>query len=350
MEQPTIWEIYDSAKRLLPLYPRIQNRKERQSSSLAQKNHKNSPKPASYSYLSPQSMENSISPAEKPEVSGKPSYTARTPVSMDDDELFDQDLKFDTSFLEERVDFVHTIKKPADLKPKTKCFNCETVKTPLWRKDPEGNTLCNACGLFQKLHGTTRPLSLKSDVIKKRNSRRQSNGAIQTSSSFLTNSMNNMMRQQYHNVPPPPMPTPHFFHEPKSAPCNGISIDPNYISRHSVSHSEHRAVPILPKPHNPLLKRRKSRASQSEHSSPQSFSSARSSPVTTPHPFEGSASSPLTDPISTSLHKEFNMKRGIRPSYNRHPSYTNMSRQVVTGFDVRRESEPQDTTLDWLKF
>ncbi|TIB89586.1 hypothetical protein E3Q19_03034 [Wallemia mellicola] len=49
------------------------------------------------------------------------------------------------------------------------CNNCKTNKTPLWRRDPEGNPLCNACGLFLKLHGVVRPLSLKSDVIKKRN-------------------------------------------------------------------------------------------------------------------------------------------------------------------------------------
>ena len=29
--------------------------------------------------------------------------------------------------------------------------------------------LCNACGLFLKLHGRPRPISLKTDVIKSRN-------------------------------------------------------------------------------------------------------------------------------------------------------------------------------------
>ncbi|WWD17399.1 hypothetical protein CI109_101840 [Kwoniella shandongensis] len=51
----------------------------------------------------------------------------------------------------------------------TMCTNCQTTNTPLWRRDPEGQPLCNACGLFYKLHGVVRPLSLKTDVIKKRN-------------------------------------------------------------------------------------------------------------------------------------------------------------------------------------
>lgn len=51
----------------------------------------------------------------------------------------------------------------------TVCTNCATTTTPLWRRNPEGQPLCNACGLFLKLHGVVRPLSLKTDVIKKRN-------------------------------------------------------------------------------------------------------------------------------------------------------------------------------------
>lgn len=49
------------------------------------------------------------------------------------------------------------------------CQNCTTSTTPLWRRDELGSVLCNACGLFLKLHGRPRPISLKTDVIKSRN-------------------------------------------------------------------------------------------------------------------------------------------------------------------------------------
>ncbi|KAK4077517.1 transcriptional regulator family: GATA type zinc finger [Trichoderma aggressivum f. europaeum] len=58
---------------------------------------------------------------------------------------------------------------PGESGAPTTCTNCFTQTTPLWRRNPEGQPLCNACGLFLKLHGVVRPLSLKTDVIKKRN-------------------------------------------------------------------------------------------------------------------------------------------------------------------------------------
>ncbi|GAA5899345.1 hypothetical protein JCM5296_007540 [Sporobolomyces johnsonii] len=51
----------------------------------------------------------------------------------------------------------------------TRCLNCSTTNTPLWRRDADGRPLCNACGLFRNLHGVDRPANLNTGVIKKRN-------------------------------------------------------------------------------------------------------------------------------------------------------------------------------------
>ncbi|GAA5833468.1 hypothetical protein JCM9279_001534 [Rhodotorula babjevae] len=62
-------------------------------------------------------------------------------------------------------------KVEADGSP-TRCLNCGTTNTPLWRRDGEGRPLCNACGLFRNLHGVDRPANLNTGVIKKRNRNR----------------------------------------------------------------------------------------------------------------------------------------------------------------------------------
>ncbi|XP_065174751.1 transcription factor GATA-4-like isoform X2 [Sycon ciliatum] len=56
------------------------------------------------------------------------------------------------------------------------CANCKTTTTTLWRRNPTNSeTVCNACGLYQKLHGVSRPLTMKKDVIQTRN-RKSANG------------------------------------------------------------------------------------------------------------------------------------------------------------------------------
>lgn len=63
----------------------------------------------------------------------------------------------------------------ANADPPTVCSNCTTTKTPLWRRDPDGKPLCNACGLFLKLHGTIRPPTMKNETIKRRNRQKDNN-------------------------------------------------------------------------------------------------------------------------------------------------------------------------------
>ena len=77
----------------------------------------------------------------------------------------------------------------------TTCTNCFTQTTPLWRRNPEGHPLCNACGLFLKLHGVVRPLSLKTDVIKKRNRGSGATAPVSTSRSKKVASRKNSIAQ-----------------------------------------------------------------------------------------------------------------------------------------------------------
>ncbi|XP_065098176.1 GATA binding protein 1a [Paramisgurnus dabryanus] len=51
----------------------------------------------------------------------------------------------------------------------TQCANCHTSTTTLWRRNANGEPVCNACGLYFKLHNVNRPLTMKKDGIQTRN-------------------------------------------------------------------------------------------------------------------------------------------------------------------------------------
>ncbi|KAG9260152.1 erythroid transcription factor-like [Astyanax mexicanus] len=51
----------------------------------------------------------------------------------------------------------------------TQCANCQTSTTTLWRRNVNGEPVCNACGLYFKLHNVNRPLTMKKDGIQTRN-------------------------------------------------------------------------------------------------------------------------------------------------------------------------------------
>lgn len=49
------------------------------------------------------------------------------------------------------------------------CVNCKTNNTTLWRRNSLGQPVCNACGLYHKLHNISRPISMKKEGIQTRN-------------------------------------------------------------------------------------------------------------------------------------------------------------------------------------
>ncbi|XP_013199688.1 uncharacterized protein LOC106142471 [Amyelois transitella] len=51
------------------------------------------------------------------------------------------------------------------------CSNCGTHTTTIWRRDARGEMVCNACGLYYKLHGVPRPTAMRRDTIHTRRRR-----------------------------------------------------------------------------------------------------------------------------------------------------------------------------------
>ncbi|GMM34191.1 hypothetical protein DASC09_015160 [Saccharomycopsis crataegensis] len=90
------------------------------------------------------------------------------------------------------------------------CANCQTTITPLWRRNDLGETICNACGLYYKLHGCHRPIKMKSGIIK----RRKRN---------ITNSAHNVDQQALDQTPSPSdVIKPHQSRQGTPTPSNKI--------------------------------------------------------------------------------------------------------------------------------
>lgn len=114
--------------------------------------------------------------------------------------------------------------KPGDQGAPTTCTNCFTQTTPLWRRNPEGQPLCNACGLFLKLHGVVRPLSLKTDVIKKRNRGGGNSLAIGVASARSKKNSRKNSVQQTPVVTPPSSSKPQSVNASESPPSIAGSV------------------------------------------------------------------------------------------------------------------------------
>ncbi|CAI5759719.1 unnamed protein product [Candida verbasci] len=199
--EPSINELLTSAKKFLNLQPRLDNRHLRNSNSQSQLNHMMNN--TNYKDLiSPQILSNNhdkvldlLSPLSMDELknSAMTSTTTTTTTSnssntKSSNSNYTSPKKTCSNLTKSFQNTNNSTNNSTNITTKlTECHNCGTQKTPLWRKNSEGQTLCNACGLFQKLHGRDRPLALKSDVIKKRNSRKITNNSKSLNSNQFIN-------------------------------------------------------------------------------------------------------------------------------------------------------------------
>lgn len=106
---------------------------------------------------------------------------------------------------------------PLDEKCANGFSNCGTTRTPLWRRSPQGNTICNACGLYQKTRNAPRPSNFKRNA----NSTRPRSPASESS----TSPKNAALPEESPRPKPQPLPYREPEHTPGSCPgggrCNG---------------------------------------------------------------------------------------------------------------------------------
>ncbi|OQS53881.1 asd-4 [Ecytonucleospora hepatopenaei] len=77
----------------------------------------------------------------------------------------EQDFMLSRNYYQQQLSPRKKGKQAARKKPKIRiCSNCKTTSTPSWRRGGNGRMLlCNACGLYLKLHGRNRPFAVNSE-------------------------------------------------------------------------------------------------------------------------------------------------------------------------------------------
>ncbi|KAH6582180.1 hypothetical protein BASA61_007554 [Batrachochytrium salamandrivorans] len=101
------------------------------------------------------------------------------------------------------------------------CVNCATTSTPLWRRDEMSRSICNACGLYFRLHGKHRPLNFRAGgtTTFKRRRRNTSNPGLPSAA------ISNSRGHNSFRTPDKTPSRPSHVHTNSSAPPPNLSIN-----------------------------------------------------------------------------------------------------------------------------
>ncbi|XP_038121981.1 GATA-binding factor 2 isoform X2 [Culex quinquefasciatus] len=90
---------------------------------------------------------------------------------------------------------------PGNRRTGVTCANCQTTTTTLWRRNNRGEPVCNACGLYHKLHNVDRPLTMKKDGIQTRKRKPKSSQSIPSLNGMVSEKLlPSMIPTQLHSV------------------------------------------------------------------------------------------------------------------------------------------------------
>ncbi|XP_025106194.1 transcription factor GATA-3-like isoform X2 [Pomacea canaliculata] len=123
----------------------------------------------------------------------------------------------------------------------TSCANCGTTTTTLWRRNPNGDPVCNACGLYYKLHNVNRPLTMKKDGIQTRNrkmstkSKKKGKGGMGAMDLLRDKPFSNFPAPNFSPAMPPSM-SPYMTSQ-------GLgSMGGGYLTHHASTHPAHHSA------------------------------------------------------------------------------------------------------------
>ena len=116
--------------------------------------------------------------------------------------------KFRKLIIKKKINIFNFSLQSAHRRANLTCSNCGTRNTSLWRRNAQGDAVCNACGLYFKLHNVNRPLAMKKEQIQTRKRKPRNPKVLETPANLVSpinhstsnNNNNNSMSNNNNNL------------------------------------------------------------------------------------------------------------------------------------------------------